>query len=52
MDAYELHPLIQFDIERLGFSNGYNLLLAIALGYPDESPAARPRKSDMVKYVE
>lgn len=38
-------------IERLGFSNGYNLLIAIAIGYPNESPAARPRKDNMVKYV-
>lgn len=38
-------------IEKLGFSKGYNLLIAVALGYPDESPAARSRKDDMVKYI-
>lgn len=39
-------------IEKLGFSKGYNLLLAIALGYPAEQPSSRPRKDSMVKYVE
>lgn len=38
-------------IEKLGFGKGYNLLIAIAIGYPNESPAARPRKDNMVKYV-
>ena len=38
-------------IEKLGFSKGYNLLIAIAIGYPNESPAARPRKDNKVKYV-
>lgn len=38
-------------IEKLGFSNDYNLLIAIAIGYPNESPAARPRKDNMIKYV-
>lgn len=39
-------------LQKLAFSDGYHLLLAIALGYPAESPSARPRKSTMVKYVE
>lgn len=38
-------------ISRMGFSNGYELLYCIALGYPAESPDARPRKSDMIRYV-
>ena len=41
-------PLIQ----KLGFSAGYNLLYCIAMGYPNETPDARPRKEDMIKYVE
>lgn len=39
-------------IEKLGFSNGYNLLYCIAIGHPDENPDARPRKDDMIKYIE
>ena len=41
-------PLIQ----KLGFSAGYNLLYCIAMGYPNEKPDARPRKDNMIKYVE
>lgn len=39
-------------IDRLGFSEGYSLLYCIALGYPDEAPAAKPRKEDKIRYVE
>ena len=39
-------------LDRLGFSEGYELLYCIALGYPDETPSAKPRKDDMIKYVE
>ena len=39
-------------LERLGFSQGYNLLYSIVLGYPEEQPEARPRKAAMVKYVD
>ena len=39
-------------IERLGFSEGYELLYAIGLGYPDESPDAKPRDANKIKYVE
>lgn len=39
-------------LDRLGFSDGYELLYCIALGYPDETPDAKPRKDDMIRYVE
>lgn len=39
-------------IQKLGFSAGYNLLYCIAMGYPNENPNAKPRKEDMIKYVE
>lgn len=39
-------------IKKLGFSKDYDLLIVIALGYPDENPDARPRKDKMVKYIE
>lgn len=36
---------------KLGFSEGYKLCLVLALGYPDESPAAKPRNRDKVQFV-
>lgn len=39
-------------IERLGFSEGYELLYAIGIGYPDETPDAKPRDANKIKYVE
>lgn len=39
-------------IEKLGFSKGFNLILAIAVGYPAEDPSPKARKDTMVKYVE
>lgn len=39
-------------VEKLGFSDDYELLYAIAVGYPDESPEARPREAAKVKFVD
>lgn len=39
-------------LEKLGFSEGYNLLYCITLGYPDEAPDAKPRKKDVIRFVE
>jgi hypothetical protein len=39
-------------LERLGLSEGYQLLVAIAVGYPNETPAARPRDLNKIKFVE
>lgn len=39
-------------LNKLGFSEGYELLYAIGFGYPDEKPAAKPRRTDKVKYVD
>ena len=39
-------------LERLDFSDDYELLYCIALGYPAENPEAKPRKEDMIRYVE
>lgn len=36
----------------LGFSEGYNLRFALAVGYPDESPEAKPRDLTKIKFVE
>lgn len=37
---------------KLNFSEGYKLLYCIALGYPDETPNAKPRKEEKVRYIE
>jgi nitroreductase len=39
-------------LQRLGLSEGYELLYAIAVGYPDESPEAKPRDTSKVLFVE
>lgn len=39
-------------LEKLGFSEGYKLLYAIGFGYPDETPAAKPRKADKAVFVD
>ena len=39
-------------VERLQFPEDYALLYAIAVGYPDESPEAKPRDAAKVKFVE
>lgn len=39
-------------LDRLDFSNGYELCICVAFGYPDESPAAKPRDINKIKYIE
>lgn len=39
-------------LEQMAFSEGYELLYCIALGYPDETPEAKPRTMDKIKYIE
>lgn len=39
-------------VERLNLPEGYTLLYAIAVGYPDEAPDAKPRDLDKVQFVE
>lgn len=38
-------------IDRLDFSEGYELLYILAVGYPDEKPAAKPRKTEKIQYI-
>jgi nitroreductase/predicted esterase len=38
-------------IDRLGFSEGYELLYILAVGYPDEQPAAKPRDAEKIKFI-
>lgn len=37
---------------RLGFGEGYRPIICIGLGYPDESPEAKPRNADKVKFID
>ena len=39
-------------IARLGFSNGYTPVICIGMGYPAESPEAKPRDFGKVKFVD
>ncbi len=38
-------------LEKLKFSDDYKLLYAIAIGYPDETPDAKPRDSNKVMFI-
>lgn len=39
-------------LKRLEISEGYELLYAIAFGYSDETPAAKPRKTEKVRFID
>ena len=39
-------------LEKLGFSDGYELLYCSAFGYPDETPAAKPRNAEKVRFID
>ena len=39
-------------VERLNLPEGYTLLYAIAVGYPDEKPEAKSRDAAKVQFVE
>lgn len=39
-------------LKRLELPASYNLLYALAVGYPDENPAAKPRNADKIKIIE
>ena len=45
-------PAMEEYLSSLGFSEGYKLSYALAVGYPDESPEAKPRDMAKVKFVE
>lgn len=45
-------PAGQEFISRLAFSDGYSLLFIIGVGYPDETPDARPRDLGKIRFVE
>jgi len=38
-------------LERLDIPEGYEIAYMIAVGYPDEAPAAKPRDTQKIKYI-
>lgn len=45
-------PEAQEYLNKLGFSEGYELLYCIGFGYPDEAPAAKPRDKGKVRFID
>ena len=45
-------PAMEEYLSSLGFSEDYKLSYALAVGYPDESPEAKPRDMEKIKFVE
>lgn len=39
-------------LDRMAFSKGYKLLYCISLGYPAETPKAKPRRDGMIKFMD
>lgn len=45
-------PAMAEYVSSLGFPDGYRLRYALAVGYPDEAPAAKERDMSKIKFVE
>lgn len=45
------NPNAKFFLDKLDIPEGYQLNYILAIGYPDESPVAKPRDASKVKYV-
>lgn len=45
-------PAMAEHLQSLCFSDGYKLRYALAVGYPDETPEAKPRDMSKIKFVE
>jgi nitroreductase len=45
-------PALAGYLRSLGFSEGYKLRYALAIGYPDEAPAAKKRDLSKIKFVD
>lgn len=39
-------------LDKLAFSEGYELLMVVGFGYPEETPEAKPRNKEKVRFVE
>lgn len=45
-------PGVRQYFDRLDIPEGYQLQVVVAIGYPDESPAAKPRNSEVIRFVD
>ena len=45
-------PALADYLSSLNLSEGYTLSYALAVGYPDESPEAKPRDKSKIQWVE
>ena len=52
VQAIFAEPAMADCLASLGFSEGYRLSYAIAVGYPNEKPEAKPRDLTKIKFVE
>ena len=50
--GFFLQPAGEPLLKSLSFSEGYEPLICIGIGYADEAPEAKPRNKDVIKYIE
>ena len=50
IDLPSLAPPVSYT--HLDIPEGYELLYCIAFGYPDETPAAKPRNAEKIKFID
>lgn len=51
-ESIRSNPEIRKVMDKLGFSEGYQLVLCVGFGYPLESPDAKPRDESKFKFVD
>lgn len=51
-DSIRSNPEIRKVMDKLGFSEGYRLVLCVGFGYPLESPDAKPRDESKFRFVD
>lgn len=51
-ESIRSYPEIRKVMDKLGFSEGYQLVLCVGFGYPLESPDAKPRDESKFRFVD
>ena len=51
-ESIRSNPEIRKVMDKLGFSEGYQLVLCVGFGYPLESPDAKPRDESKLRFVD
>ena len=51
-ESIRSNPEIRKVMDKLGFSEGYQLVLCVGFGYPIESPDAKPRDESKFRFVD